>query len=156
MSQEISEKYVTLTGVADVTIGAVDGRKILLAYGFEFDHNEGPHLSEWGATTEDSPTGEAKATVFEVSDNLTLRKMFGALSRDISAMCLTKSQIGTFLEANQSLLRRESPLFLLFRRNGHFFVAKATRDTVTKLKVLRFEDERGWFGSLKPRLVIPG
>lgn len=155
-STATGESSVIISAIASVVIAAVDGEKTLLKFGFEFDYNGGPHLSDWGADIADKPTKETKAIVFEFEDNLTFARMSGLFSHDLSALCFTKNQIGVLLESNPFLVRCDAPLFFLFRNNGHFFVVKALAADTTRIKIFRFEDRCEWLGRLKPRLVIPG
>ena len=138
-------------------IDAVNGRRTLLKYWFEFDHNGGPHLSEWGEDVADKPTGETRTVVLEYGENLTFAGMFRMLARDLSSLCLTKNQIGEFLECHNSFLRRDAPAFLLFKNNGHFFIVKAVRVGIVsvRIKIFHFEDLCEWLGRLSPRIIVP-
>ena len=155
-TRSMGEQPITISLVASAVINAVSGRKKLLDYGFAFDFN-GPHLKEWGADMTDAPTEEMRVLVFEFRNNLTFAKMFKAVP-DLRALFFTKNQIGDFLENNASLLRLNAPLFFPLRYNGSFFVVKASLTDANKIRirVLRFDDECGWLGIAKPRLVVPG
>lgn len=155
-STSAGEAPVLISAIASLIVGATDGRRTLLKFGFQFDYNGGPHLSDWGADAADKPTGEAKAIAFEFEANLTFARMFGSFSNDLSALCFTKNQIGSLLESNPSLVRPAAPLFFLFRNGGHFFVVKAMMADTLRIKIFRFEDACEWLGSLRPRIVIPG
>ncbi len=152
----VGESPITISLVASAVINAVSGRKKLLDYGFAFDFN-GPHLKEWGADMTDAPTEEVRVLIFEFGNNLTFAKMFKAVP-DLRALFFTKNQIGDFLMNNRPLLRFNAPLFFPLRNNGSFFVVKASLTDTGKIRirVLHFDDECGWLGIAKPRLVVPG
>lgn len=139
------------------TIGAVDGRKTLLNYGFDFDFEAGIRLNEWGADKIDMPTDVTGAIIVNFQRNMTLAEMFRPFN-DLHTQAFTKNQIGEFLEHNKHFVRPDGPIFFLLRNNGNFFVAKAILIDGAKVrfKIFRFDDDQIWLGSLKPRLVIPG
>ncbi|MEI6479381.1 MAG: hypothetical protein WCO21_00935 [bacterium] len=153
-SQQASPISATPVVVARVEISELATRSVL-QYGLDYELERCPPLTEWGAATEDQVTSKVAVEVVEFGEdqNMSFKDMFRSL--DLSAVCLTKSQIAELITKEPGLLRPDAPLFALFRHNGKFFVTKAVSAEVIRLVVLRFEDDRGWIGRLKPRVILP-
>jgi len=140
-----------------LSIPATDGKRVIANVKGIFAYTD-PDFKKWDADEKGKPTEEANVIVREMTENATFSKMFGELSSDLTALCLTQDQIISFVENHRDWLRTDGwGTFFLFKSYGHFFVAGVGFRSGGRLEVYvrRFEDGSVWDAVDRHRVVVP-
>lgn len=116
---------------------------------------DSPGTAAWGANTE-TRSEERDATVYGITECMTLGTALGLHSCDLSSLCITQHQIASIIEELPHIVRKDNYTIALFRHGGKFFIAFVTRaEDVPQVTIHRFEEHMGWLTEHEPYLIIP-
>ncbi len=153
-----NNKFIKLiSGNEILTIDACDGNEILANAKDTFAYID-MDFRNWKADEKGQTTKETQINVYELTKNATFSQMFGSASADLNKLCLTQSQIKSFVKKHKKWLRKDGyATFFLFKSYGHFFVARLPFYSGSGLDVyvLRLENDYVWNAEYRSRVVLP-
>lgn len=115
-------------------------------------------FKNWNLDTISPETKEINAAVLEMDKNANFKDMFGSISKDTDAMCMTQAQILRFIQDHKDHLRTDGySTFFLFKENDGVFVADVNffDDGLLEVFVFRLSDVDVWRAESRHRIVCP-
>ncbi|MGD0090125.1 MAG: hypothetical protein ABSE73_09410 [Planctomycetota bacterium] len=103
-------------------------------------------------------TPETQVAVYEMLQAGDYTKIFRSFPQSYDEICLTRSQIKRFVQANRSWIRNQDyNVLFLFKEKDEFFVACVNLDREDKLHVQMspFSENYVWRGGGRDRVVVP-
>ncbi len=144
--------------VEALTVGATDGTEIIPNASDVFTGYIDGDFVSWGANQPSDATPEITTTVYEMREDATYKQMFDSLSTDTKKLCMTQSQIITFVKTHRQHLRTDGYATLfLFESNKKLFVAYVLfgGHGLLGVYVRRFEGVSAWGADRRHRVVVP-
>lgn len=140
-----------------IFIDAVDGSETILdakdMFGYIDSDFKGYGADEAGPATKVMPVD-----VYEMAKDATFAQMFGSLSSDLNALCLTQAQIKNFVRKHRNWLRTDGyGTFFLFKSKNNFFVANVLvhSDGTLRVHVYQLGYSVVWYAVHRHRVVAP-
>lgn len=146
-----------ISGDEIITINECDGSKFLAKATDVFGFIDSD-LKNWSTDKPGKATGKTPSQVYEMVEDAIFIKIFGSLSSDVKALCLTQHQIVDFVINNRKWLQTGGyATFFLFEKNNEFFVASVLVHSDDRLyvDVYRLEHPFIWLAEYRPRVVVP-
>lgn len=115
-------------------------------------------FKNWNLDTISPETKEINAAVLEMDKDANLKDMFGSISKNTDAMCMTQAQILRFIQDHKDQLKTDGySTFFLFKENDEFFVARVYFDDDGRLGVgvFRLSLDYVWGAEYRRRIVVP-
>lgn len=151
-------EFLKLLSAGDYpVIAATNGKDTLTKAGNVFSWIDGD-FKNYGTDVASKPTGEVPVAIYEMAKDADFRTMFGSFGIDIRKLCLSQSQIKSFVTNHKNWLRTDGyATFFLFEVNGELFVARVDWYGGDRLgvHVRRFSRGRVWDAGYRLRVVVP-
>ena len=146
-----------ISGDQGYVINSVDGSRILAEAKDVFFFAD-PNFKDWKADEPGKLTEETVVRTYKMIKNATLAQMFNSLPLDLNDLCLTQSQIISFVKEHREWWQvNDYMIFFLFKSYDNFFVAKVNITPGGNLcvDVDRFECSDTWGAMSRYLIVVP-
>ncbi len=116
------------------------------------------HFREWKADEASDSTPERPVEVHEMAQDANFQEMFRSLSAETDRLCMTQSQVISFVKTHRDQLRKDGyGTFFLLKSKAKFFVAFVRSDDHGRLGVGvdQFANDYVWSADDRHRVVVP-
>ena len=161
MAAELAENIVgrlrLIPGSTNITIAAIDGKKIIAKATDIFTGYLDPDFRNLGLNIASQATVDTQVHVYEMERDGTFAQIFGGFGENLDRLCLSQAQIVEFVTTQKNWLRTDGyGTFFLFKEKvkgeDKFFVADVFFDVRGHLDVIVCELSGGgvWDVSVDP------
>lgn len=143
----------------EISISAVDGKETLAGAKDVFAYIDSD-FKNYGCDVSGAPSRDTKVQAYEMIKDGTFKELFGGFGENLDRLCLTQSQIKSFVKNHADSLRTDGyGTFFLFKVGEKYFVAYVSRRSdgwhVHVYPLSHFGDDDVWDAERRHRIVVP-
>ena len=158
LAENIAGCLKLISGAETLELEPTDGKETIANASKVFTWGIDGDFKRWGCDVKAKPTVATKVQVHEMIKDGTFAQIFGGLSDNLDALCLTQAQIIQFVQKHKKWLRTDGwATLFLFKVGDEFFVAcvDVYSGGTLLVHVRRFSDGRVWLAGHRRRVVSP-
>ena len=157
IAENIAGIVKLISGAETLELDSTDGKETMAKAGDLFTGYLDSDFKSYGTDVKSGPTEKANVQVHEMIKDGTFAQIFGGLSDDLDALCLSQAQIIQFVKKHRKWLRSDGyATFFLFKVNGEFFVAHVdVYGGGLGARVHGFSYDFVWGAGYRHRVVVP-
>ena len=157
IAENIAGIVKLISGAETLELEPTDGKETIAKAKDTFPGWIDGDFKNYGTDVKGKPTEKANVQVHEMIKDGTFAQIFGGLSDNLDALCLTQAQIIQFVKKHRKWLRADGfATFFLFKVGDEFFVALVSVDGGgLGVGADRFSRGGVWSASGRRRVVVP-